>query len=796
MFKYFIICASFLLVSCASKKNLMYVENTLKEKEYQNTQNEKLKLENKLKKTEEQIKELNFIKQKLFDKNEELENKETELNILHKKITDNEKEIKKVTNKKIELEQKLQELEENIKQAKKDKEKDVLKIKNLEKIKENLESAKEKLEKEQQILEAERNDLKVQKEILEQQKKDLIIEKDELINGNKELKKEKQDLENQKLELERQLQKLKEELEAENKKLMNKIKNLESSYISTVTKNEINSSLKMLINKTKADQKIADTITNNNTDLNSKELEKAKNLLYGFYYLKQLNEIAKSNDFNSENVKRKLSYILKEKLKFNNIVISGNFSKILKSFNTEYDFNDSVIKIEKFLTAYKNKDTTNLVYLYKDTDPSFTGETLPENIEKIIADYKEKLKIMKFLKDTNLYDKLKTDIETSEKEFNEIVTKSLDNKVLKLDYDTANNDFKFIFNETEDDKISFEKLAVNKKDFKNDTDNFKIAKIKRNLIISDEYYHGFVKLNNYITKNGFADENERNFRKNEIKNIIDELLNIVNTGTDLDDAMEDDETLKQKYEKLKKLQDNELLDLTAYEDIKKIKLLQTILSKDVKPLFIYKEKEITDTIKLGGEGIGLKYSNFGLWKVEGKDKLSGLQELKKHFNVGDVLPNEATNYYAFTYAVDEYEQRFMKNLNASDDDKMIFTGKNIAGVSNKNNNYKEFTGDAKLTVSNKTATADLILNFKNWYEIEYKNLNVGIKNGLTTNLKPELRETINIDNNFKFQNKDNIESKLQLNSYGYYKPEEVIGTFHINDNNLSSDGAFGVISKK
>ena len=179
------------------------------------------------------------------------------------------------------------------------------------------------------------------------------------------------------------------------------------------------------------------------------------------------------------------------------------------------------------------------------------------------------------------------------------------------------------------------------------------------------------------------------------------------------------------------------------------------------------------------------------------DKLKGNEELlKKYFSDTKIPENQTTDYYTFTYALDEYKQRFMKNPIANDNDEIIFNGKTIAGVLNENKKNQEFTGDAELKVKTKTATADLSLNFKDWYEMKYKNLDVGKRNGLVTEAKPELTEKEGIDDNFKFQNKNEIESKLQLNSYGYYKPEETVGTFHLTDGNLSVEGAFGVKEQK
>ena len=237
-------------------------------------------------------------------------------------------------------------------------------------------------------------------------------------------------------------------------------------------------------------------------------------------------------------------------------------------------------------------------------------------------------------------------------------------------------------------------------------------------------------------------------------------------------------------------------------------VLGSILNSTL-PIFDIQQKATsTDTIKLGGNGNGLKlkYADFGIWTVNTKTQYIGGQGnklLKDNPNgIADGLKEtdvfDDTPFYS---GIEALKQPFSKDLTIGGGSTIRFTG-NVLAVATKQANptyvgsgsnadvRKELFGLASLDIANDTSIASLALKFAGWYDFTFSGIDVS-KNGFQSpasaanaNLKIEKSEPNKpISNGIEFAslNSGTVTGSADGQLYGVEqgRPTEGVGIFQV-----------------
>lgn len=466
-----------------------------------------------------------------------------------------------------------------------------------------------------------------------------------------------------------------------------------------------------------------------------------------------------------------------------------------------------------------NKIGENLLKKYKENiNPNYKGTELPTALKAIIEELKDEDKILKAIVESGAYKsfmllpKLEKGLSISTNSFMD----DSPGDVAEYKYDAETNNYTLKLKETAtgsagnktDDEVKFNVSDFRyKQSDKNDKYGYYEASKLRSSTSEEKAYTFMKNVKEYIINSaGFDNTLEQEARRNKLKLALEK----VRRGNASDEEKEfvkkiiGDDIDSSSYGVV----DWTAIDYSQLTDKDKKKLnflLDVILKNKITSFDVYKQKEIVDTVKLGGRALGLSYSDFGIWKIKGGFHFIGNKDLiTKAKEWGEDLDDKSyEDYYTFTNGIDKYKQGF-DTAKATVGAKTKFTGTTMAVAtltdSSNKKKHKEFNGTASMTVDNASGKAEVGLEYKNWYNFKFKEIDVKNSNGFSSNVAPEINGT-SADSEFKFNNLTGQTGEIKGKMYGLEagKPEEAVGSFKVNSapadpayNNLTVNGVFGV----
>ena len=188
------------------------------------------------------------------------------------------------------------------------------------------------------------------------------------------------------------------------------------------------------------------------------------------------------------------------------------------------------------------------------------------------------------------------------------------------------------------------------------------------------------------------------------------------------------------------------------------------------------------TTEMYGKEVGLKYSDFGITKVN----------YEKRYNDGTVEKNNSKEEWSISGAYAN------KNINKENiKDTLTFKGKAVGVVENYNK-FLDLNGNATLTFDSNNETETLNMSFNNWYDVKVSKY-YDIDDANFTFSNPNNNT---IDENFKFYTDTQKGGILRTKYYGddKTKPSEVVGSIYYRESDYNTGSkefraSFGGIKK-
>ncbi len=467
------------------------------------------------------------------------------------------------------------------------------------------------------------------------------------------------------------------------------------------------------------------------------------------------------------------TYINNANIGISTPVDTSSLSSIESSFQTIYE---ELNQKASSATSEYNQVAQELLTKIKTIDSDITE--LPLSLDKLMEHYALQEQILKAIKDIS-YIKPPSKGENGFK----YITKSYkdssdsDEQIAKFNYDTTKDDYILTLkdieeggNHTKDRTISFKSS-----DFESFKTYYQASKISQ-VGESEIAYTYLPNLKKYIYAGGQFDVN---LRKQIAKDLISK---ITKTTATADEVSTFNTWFGQSLS----------YPLTA-SDVQKVKadidLALKILNKNESNFDITKIKNLTDIVKLGGKSLNLSYVDFGLWTIKGNNAFSGDSDLIS--NKKDSELDEETWYIdnPFFAGLDEFAVAFTKDSGADVNAKTKFTGKTF-GVASTSSKRKELSGSVVLEVNNQTAKGNITLDFTDWYNFKFSDIDFSSK-GFTSTNNPEITNSLENDD-IKIQD-DISSSKIDGSLYGpeANNPTEFGGIYEIESGDgVKVEGSF------
>ena len=500
--------------------------------------------------------------------------------------------------------------------------------------------------------------------------------------------------------------------------------------------------------------------------------------------------------------------------------------KRLEKYMIAYNFDFRKQHINAFLDKYNEWKTTGdattkteMIAELKKLDPTLNTTDLL-TLDLYVTRYTAEKRLLDVLENVNFIQDVFVDAETLVK------TGSVEKSKGSLDsvsyvYDEETKDYKIYLKETASksgSNYSSKGISFKASDFSVDISSYidmydkkvsvaNAAKTSRN--DSNVVYTFMPDLKSYVYAVP-SNSDETSARKTRALNTIKAVKN--NTATDAD---------KEFFTALTGINVSEI---STAENSKKIDAAITILGNTTSDFDIKKVQSTTDKVSLGGEVVKLDYSDFGLWKIIGTSNYSGSGVLVDNDIGGEWNKGAVSRYfvsYPFYSGMDQFKTPF--NTVEFDEDgreipagtKFVFKGNTLGMVSKVKlddtiSDAQDLYGTAKLVVDNDSKVGDLSLDFKDWYNVSFSNIDLSgngfsLSGGDNFKISSEGKDVKGIQ--FGAAPTYNVDLVGQMYGVDLGIPTETVGAYKVTSSNVFGDkentvykeilleGAFGTKKK-
>ena len=571
---------------------------------------------------------------------------------------------------------------------------------------------------------------------------------------------------------------------------LNGLKYTEKSKEYTIAKNA-------LLNNSKSP--IATRITNLNKfltlytdDYKSNVENKAK---YSEFYLSQgplasyevdsvMTEEAKAYaKFLSENVKSGTDY--SESIAYINAVHSYLLNEINKlglgttyaSYNEAYTALGNAIST---LTTSISSTESSMLNALKVLDPAITE--LPFKLDTVVEYYKSEVDVLKVVKDVSL-------LQNPSRDYNTALSGN--------SFSDGGDEVRYVYNSTLKDytiKNDTSSVEFKASDFSLDGKAY-VASSKKQSFLTNDFYTFMPNLKSYIYAGGAFDDEI----KSRIQNVR-AILEKKKAGTVLSS---EEQTIFDKWFSGTNFSYGEVDGKTDVSS-----LLNDLFAKNSVDLTIDKKVSSVETVRLGGQALGLSFVDFGIWEREILTSYSGDENILSKNPSGNLVNSLTYPSTAFYLGMTDLKTGYAKK--DTDLGKTItFQGNTLAVATKVGKDSttpwvkEDLSGVAKLVISNDTLKGDLTLDFDKYYTFAYKGFDVSSPDFSYGSV--EVSTPNKVLSSVQFASGASFTTMMNGSMYGLEagNPTEAAGYYNINSANVGGvnsekyskiniNGSFGV----
>lgn len=445
----------------------------------------------------------------------------------------------------------------------------------------------------------------------------------------------------------------------------------------------------------------------------------------------------------------------------------------------------------------------NMLAALKKLDPSITD--LPLMLSNLVDYYTKEKNILDAVKEVSLVSNPVADPN------NVFKVGALSDGSVAYQYNDVLKDYVIALNET--DRSGLNKvdgtILFKASDFSLDGKSY-IASSERDVLTQTDFYTFMPNLKSYIYAGGSLDV--------EVKARIEKARAIVN---------------KKKAGTILSAEEQLIFDNwfngTSFSygasdaKIDVSKLLDALLSRNTIDFTVDKNVNITDTVRLGGQVLGLSFADFGLWEVKGVNSYSGDTNIISMNPQGNLLTDTYYVDYPFFVGMDAFKTGYTTDNKLAANQYVSFTGNTFAvaqksGVNADDTIRLNMEGTAKLTVSNNNPVDSVLsLKFDDYYTFNFGSLvsavddpkNIFVIDGFSTEGANFSSDKVLISGSpsskILFGAGADITASLSGSMYGLEmgRPTEAVGYYTISSNDIHNNeegkytkidivGSFGV----